>query len=118
MHTFTPLPVGTILDNRFKLIEDCNSSKAHHKHLLGRGGFGAVYLAHDLSLNCEVAVKQSFILDKKDYLTIFRREAQLLANLTHPALPKVSRFFTDEESCFIVMDLIRGDDLDDRVNQS
>src|SRR5437868_9888186 len=95
------LSVGTIIENRYKIIEDRSSHKTANTHLLGSGGFGAVYLAHDLSLNCEVAIKQALHLKDNDSLTMFRREAQLLANLDHPALPKVSQFFSDEESCFI-----------------
>ena len=118
MPTFTPLSTGTILDNRFKLIEDGDTTKSQHRHLLGIGGFGAVYLAHDLSLNCKVAVKQLIRSNEEKHLIVFRREAQLLANLNHPALPKVSRYFSNDDSCFIVMDLIRGDDLEERVDRS
>jgi tetratricopeptide (TPR) repeat protein len=70
---------------------------------------GAVYQAIDENLNCVVAVKEAFALGK-DHLKAFKREAQLLANLNHPSLPKVTDHFTEADVEFLVMQFIPGHD--------
>ena len=117
MSTFTPLPVGTIWQGRYKAIEDPNSNAAD-KHLLGRGGMGAVYLAYDEQLHCEVAVKQMLLSADADFVNAFKKEAQLLANLSHPALPRVSGLFAEHNSYFFVMELIRGDNLLETMDEA
>ena len=116
MSIFIPLPVGTIWQGRYKSVEDPNSVAAD-KHLLGRGGMGAVYLAYDEQLHCELAVKQTYETDAT-IINAFRKEAQLLANLSHPALPRVSGLFTEHSSYFLVMELIRGDNLLETMNKA
>lgn len=117
-NNFTPLSVGTLLDNRYEIIEDETSEKKRDKHLLGKGGFGAVYLARDKRRNCLVALKQALDPAGINTPTIFKREAEFLSNLEHDCLPRVSDVFEDNTSIFIAMDLIRGDDLRERVNKS
>ncbi|HEX9927815.1 MAG TPA: protein kinase [Pyrinomonadaceae bacterium] len=117
MFTFTPLPVGTIWQGRYEAIEDQNSSD-DEKHILGKGGMGAVYLAHDKQLDCEVAIKQTLLAADAGFINAFRQEARLLANLSHPALPRVSGLFNEHSSYFLVMELIRGDNLLEMINKS
>ncbi len=77
---------------------------------LGRGGMGAVYEAIDLRLSRTVAIKET--LSETDELgRAFEREARLLANLRHPALPKVLDHFSEADGLFLVMEYIPGDDL-------
>lgn len=83
------------------------------KEMLGKGGMGAIYLAEDTRLDCEIAIKQTLLDNEDECLQAFFQEARLLANLNHPALPKVFDFFHDEQGEFLVMELIRGDDLED-----
>jgi len=79
-------------------------------HLIGQGGFGAVYEAVDERLGRRVALKQ--LLRASERLARqFEREAQLLANLQHPALPRVTDHFTTPDGQFLVMDYVPGDDL-------
>lgn len=90
---------GTILNGRYKIIQ-----------LLGSGGMGAVYEALNIPVSASVALKETFADD--DYLRrLFEREAKLLANLSHEAFPRVIDYFTQEEGCFLVMELVRGEDL-------
>lgn len=117
MSDFTPLPVGTVLDKRYELVEDNASRKVQDKHILGKGGMGAVYLAHDRRLNCAVAVKQTTVPSDILGLDAFRREASLLANLSHPAIPRVQDYFDDSGSYFLVMELVRGDNLEEARNK-
>jgi serine/threonine protein kinase len=59
---------------------------------LGNGGMGAVYEALDLRLDTSVALKQAFSADPR-LRKQFEQEARLLAQLHHPALPRVSDYF-------------------------
>jgi formylglycine-generating enzyme required for sulfatase activity len=71
---------------------------------------GAVYQAMDENLSCVVAVKETFATNDEQRRA-FRREAELLANLSHPALPRVMDHFTDGEGQFLVMQFVPGHDL-------
>lgn len=91
---------GHILQNRYQI-----------EHLLGQGGFGAVYCARHTRLKKLVALKETLQMDAAA-LQMFEREAEVLASLDHPALPAVSDYF-DEQGCYyIVMDYIPGEDLE------
>lgn len=93
------LAPNTILQSRYRII-----------HQLGHGGMGAVYQAMDENLSCLVAVKETFA-ETDEHRRAFRREAELLANLNHPALPRVMDHFVQENGQFLVMQYIAGDDL-------
>lgn len=100
MQKRTPLPKGTVLDGRYRLVRR-----------LGSGGMGAVYEAEDTRLkNRAVALKETFA-DCVDTRRAFEREAELLANTAHDAFPCVIDYFTEGENCFLVMELVRGEDL-------
>jgi WD40 repeat protein/predicted Ser/Thr protein kinase len=93
------LSVGTVLQGRYEIIK-----------LLGAGGMGAVYEAHNERTSANVALKETFATG--DYeVSAFEREAKLLANLDHEALPRVMDYFAEGEGYFLVMELIRGEDL-------
>jgi formylglycine-generating enzyme required for sulfatase activity/predicted Ser/Thr protein kinase len=93
------LSPNTILRERYRII-----------HQLGHGGMGAVYQAMDENLSCVVAVKETFAtIDEQR--RAFRREAELLANLNHPTLPRVMDHFTHGEGQFLVMQFVAGHDL-------
>jgi len=85
-------------------------------HLIGQGGFGAVYEAVDERLGRRVALKQ--LLRISDRISRqFEREARLLANLDHPALPSVIDHFSTPNGQFLVMQYVRGTDLADQLAQ-
>ena len=77
---------------------------------LGKGGMGAVYEAIDLRLEATVAIKEAFSTDVR-LRKQFEQEARLLAQLHHPALPRVTDYFFEAERVFLVMQFIAGDDL-------
>jgi hypothetical protein len=88
-----------ILQNRYRVIRP-----------LGRGGMGAVYEASDERLSRTVALKEALV-ETDELRRAFGREARLLANLRHPALPKVLDHFEERGGLFLVMEFIPGDDL-------
>ena len=97
------LPPNTMLQNRYRIVQ-----------LLKAGGMGEVYEAFDERLSSQVALKRLTILNPNPaVLQAFKREAKLLANLRHPALPRVSDHFEEQQSQFLVMEFVAGPDLDD-----
>ncbi|MCJ7824375.1 MAG: protein kinase [Anaerolineales bacterium] len=81
---------------------------------LGAGGMGTVYLAHDLTLDIKVAVKENLNPGPESERQ-FRREARLLATLRHPNLPRVTDHFILEDRQYLVMDFVEGVDLHTQV---
>ncbi len=71
---------------------------------------GAVYEATDLRLDVSVAIKEAFSTDPR-LRKQFEHEARLLAQLHHPALPRVTDYFTEDNRVFLVMQFIGGDDV-------
>lgn len=104
---------GTILQDRYQIIR-----------LLGQGGFGAVYHALDRSVNRAVAVKECTADPNATPQGLaqthsqFQSEAQVLASLSHPNLPRVTDCFSFDGNEYIVMDLIDGRSLDQIVQQN
>ena len=88
-------------------------SRYHVEKELGRGGFGAVYRAWDLNLNRPCAVKENLETSPEAQRQFFR-EASVLANLSHPNLPRVTDHFAiPDQGQYLVMDFIDGHDLND-----
>ncbi len=96
-----PLAVGTVLQGHYRILRQ-----------LGHGGFGAVYEAVDDDLKLSFALKETFYAADEDLRNAFKREARMLASLSHEAFPRVTHYFTEGDGCFLVMELIHGDDLD------
>jgi len=62
------------------------------RELLGAGGMGEVYRAHDTKLNRDVALKvlPDIFSSDPDRLARFKREAQVLASLNHTNIASIS----------------------------
>jgi serine/threonine protein kinase len=101
----TLLAPDTILQSRYRVIQS-----------LGKGGMGAVYEAIDLRLGHTVALKQTLTNDEAQWKQ-FEREARLMAWLNHPALPRVSDYFTEGHRAFFVMQFVEGKDLAEIIAQ-
>ena len=93
------LAQDSILENRYRIIG-----------LLGQGGMGAIYEAEDFNLSKPVAIKENFALTEQ-LRYAFTREAKLLANLRHRALPQVIHHFSLKDGQFLVMEFISGRNL-------
>ena len=85
--------------------------------LLGVGGMGAVYRATDPRLHREVALKVLLpaIADDPDRLERFSREARMLASLNHPNIAQVHDLEESNGVRAIVMELVDGLTLADRI---
>src|SRR2546423_15086328 len=101
----TVLSANTILQGRYRIIQ-----------LLGHGGMGAVYEAMDENLRCRVTIKETFATAaEREVRKAFGREAQLLANIRHQAVPRVSDYFEQGDGLFFVMEFIPGVNLEDAL---
>jgi serine/threonine-protein kinase len=80
---------------------------------LGKGAMGVVYRAHDPLLDRHVAVKvmAATLASEPAVRARFEREARAAARLAHPNVVTVYDFGYHEEAPFVVMELLRGQDL-------
>ncbi len=93
--------LGERLSDRYEVIAE-----------LGRGGMGVVYRARDPLLNREVAVKVvSPALLTPETEARFQSEAQLVAQMDHPAIVSIYDFGRHQGSLFFVMPIVVGDNL-------
>jgi serine/threonine protein kinase len=89
------------------------------KAQLGRGGMATVLRAHDPRFKRDVALKMlpREFLHEPTFLARFEREAQTMAQLDHPAIVPVYDFGEDKGQPYIVMRLMSGGSLADRLKQ-
>jgi hypothetical protein len=101
------LQTGQVIAERYRIVK-----------LLGQGGFGAVYRAWDLNLKHPCAVKENLDTSPEAQRQ-FEREATILANLSHPNLPRVTdHFIVENQGQYLVMDFVDGEDLGSRIQRS
>jgi len=83
------------------------------RSLLGVGGMGEVYRAHDDTLGREVAIKllpPAFTADP-DRRARFEREARMLASLNHPNICAIYGLEEAQDSRFLILELVEGETL-------
>ena len=80
-----------ILDRTQNIIKD----RYRITGILGKGGVAVTYQAIDLKNNSAVAIKVISLkqLDNWKQIELFQREAEVLAKLNHPAIPKYIDYF-------------------------
>ena len=99
----TTLPMGSVLRERY--VVDA---------LLGKGGFGAVYLVKDVRVQGNLyALKEAIDPQRRDRER-FVFEGELLKHLDHRSLPRVYRVFEDNTNrrAYMLMDFIEGPNLE------
>jgi serine/threonine protein kinase len=118
------LPAGTeLLGGKFKIDEQ-----------VGSGGFGITYLAKDIYLDRDVVIKECFPeafccrfgdqvrvtsaryeAQHRKSVDMFMLEARSIAKLRHPNIVGVHQVFEENETAYMVLDLIHGRDLLDII---
>lgn len=109
------LQPGVTLVNRYS-IQD----------VIGIGGMGSVYRARDLhfpNVVKLVAVKEMINmapdpLVRQTIVQNFEREANLLATLNHPAIPRINDYFSHDDRSYLVLEYIHGKDLENVINDA
>jgi beta-lactam-binding protein with PASTA domain/tRNA A-37 threonylcarbamoyl transferase component Bud32 len=94
--------IGRVLGGRYRLLSP-----------LGSGASAQVYLADDVRLRRQVAVKvlHPALADDESFLRRFRAEAQSAASLSHPHLLAVYDWSGDDETPFLVTEYLSGGSL-------
>ena len=87
--------------------------------LIGSGGMGLVYEAHHQALGKRVALKQLRVRnrDRQSARTRFERAARAAAQLRHPHIVNVFDLGVMDEQPFLVMDLVEGPTLAERLRE-
>ncbi len=87
--------------------------------LLGMGGMGGVFYAHDETLGRFVAIKVMLksLGDDPSFVETFKREAQAVAKLNHPNIAQIYSFGQEKGQPYIVMELIKGRHLDEMIEE-
>ena len=91
--------IGHVLDDRYEVVGK-----------LARGGMATVYLAQDLRLSREVAIKimNDGLGDADDFAARFDAEARAAAHLSHPNVVSVFDQGVDDGRPYIVMEYVKG----------
>jgi len=109
------LLAGVTLVNRYTIQE-----------VIGLGGMGSVYRARDMhfpNVVKLVAVKEMIImapdpLVRQTIVQNFEREANLLATLHHPSIPRIYDYFSHDDRSYLVLEFIQGRDLEAVINDA
>ena len=87
---------------------------------LGQGGMGEVWRATDPALKRDVAIKvlPAIFANDPERLARFEREAQVLAQLTHPNIAAIYGLHEAGGIRFLAMELVPGETLEERIARS
>jgi len=105
-----PLPANAVLQNRYRIIK-----------MVGGGGMANVYQAEDMRFPGKTwAVKEMReellpVTDRLPAIQAFTREAELLARLEHPTLPRVIDHFSEGGRHYLAMEYLEGQTLQQRI---
>src|SRR5215472_19211810 len=96
------LQPGAMLAGRYQIVK-----------MLGEGGMGAVYRAHDIELEREVAIKviRPELARNAQVLQRFKQELILARQVTHRNIIRIFDFGQSEGVRFITMEFIEGEDV-------
>ncbi|MFP4497515.1 MAG: serine/threonine protein kinase [Vulcanimicrobiota bacterium] len=104
------LRTGDIVKDRYKVLR-----------VLGQGGMSTVYLVEDQVLENQWAMKETLDVfpdkDKSEILDQFKKEAKILANLSHSNLPRVIDYFEENQVHYLVEEFIEGKSSEEILNQ-
>ena len=86
---------------------------------IGRGGMGVVYLARDMKLDRDVAIKAlpEELAQDADRLARFEREAKLLASLNHANIATIHGLEEVNGKRYLILEYVEGDTLEERLRK-
>jgi serine/threonine protein kinase len=114
-----PRGSDSTVDPLLEILDKAIGFQYRIERLLGRGGMGAVYLAHELALDRDVAIK---VLPPEQASTAqmrerFRREARTAARLSHPHIVPLHTFGEVSGLVYFVMGYVAGESLASRLKR-
>lgn len=94
--------IGKRVSGRYKILE-----------MIGGGGMANVYLAHDMILDRDVAVKMLRLdfANDEEFIRRFHREAQSATSLVHPNIVSIYDVGEEQDLYYIVMEYVEGQTL-------
>ena len=100
--------IGKRISGRYKLLE-----------MIGGGGMSNVYLAHDMILDRDVAIKilRYDFANEEELRRRFQREALSATSLTHPHIVNIYDVGEDEDIHYIVMEYVKGKTLKEYIHR-
>ncbi|SHR17077.1 Probable serine/threonine-protein kinase PknB [Mycobacteroides abscessus subsp. abscessus] len=100
--------IGKRLSGRYKVLE-----------MIGGGGMANVYLAHDMILDRDVAVKvlRLDFSNDEEFIRRFHREAQSATSLAHPNIVSIYDVGEEDSIYYIVMEYVEGQTLKQYIQQ-
>lgn len=100
--------IGKRLSGRYKVLE-----------MIGGGGMANVYLAHDMILDRDVAVKvlRLDFANDDEFIRRFHREAQSATSLAHPNIVSIYDVGEEDSIYYIVMEYVEGQTLKQYIQQ-
>lgn len=101
--------IGKRLSGRYKIID-----------MIGGGGMANVYLAHDMILDRDVAVKMLRLdfANDEEFIRRFHREAQSATSLVHPNIVSIYDVGEEQDLYYIVMEYVAGQTLKQYIQQN
>lgn len=108
----TALKPGMTLQGRYKILS-----------LIGKGGMGFVYKVFGLRLNKELAMKEMYDhfvdpTDREKIIKQFQNEAETMAKLNHPGIPRILDTFEENSRNYLVMEFVEGNTLEQVVMEN
>src|SRR3954453_12937104 len=106
-------------DAEFLALQAALAGESSLERELGRGGMGIVYLARDVQLNRDVAIKvlPTQLARVADSRERFVREARTAAGLSHPHFVPIHRVGEADGFVFFVMSYVEGETLGERLRR-
>ncbi|PKL75995.1 MAG: hypothetical protein CVV27_12530 [Candidatus Melainabacteria bacterium HGW-Melainabacteria-1] len=104
---------GTIVLQKYRILEE-----------IGRGGMGVIYLAEDIRLGRQVAIKELVLSrtiqgkDRDDIISRFQREARTTSTLNHPNIVTIFDVGEDQRRHYIAMEYLPGQTLKDYLEEN
>jgi eukaryotic-like serine/threonine-protein kinase len=101
--------IGKRVSGRYKIID-----------MIGGGGMANVYLAHDMILDRDVAVKMLRLdfANDEEFIRRFHREAQSATSLVHPNIVNIYDVDEEKDLYYIVMEYVEGQTLKQYIQQN
>jgi len=101
--------IGKRISGRYKVLD-----------MVGGGGMANVYLAHDMILDRDVAVKMLRLdyVNDDEFIRRFHREAQSATSLAHPNIVSIYDVGEEGDLYYIVMEYVEGDTLKQYIHKN